>query len=27
MIGGPNRTDLRLCFTPAGTTGRECFDS
>ncbi|MFI1359590.1 helix-turn-helix domain-containing protein [Streptomyces sp. NPDC020898] len=27
MIGGPNRTDLQLCFTPAGTTGRECFDS
>ncbi|WP_329273162.1 helix-turn-helix domain-containing protein [Streptomyces sp. NBC_01451] len=26
MIGGPNRTGLRLCFTPAGTTGRECFD-
>ncbi|WP_371577960.1 helix-turn-helix domain-containing protein [Streptomyces sp. NBC_01314] len=27
MIGGPNRTDLRLCFIPAGGTDRECFDS
>ncbi|WP_217240988.1 XRE family transcriptional regulator [Streptomyces sp. AC555_RSS877] len=27
MIGGPNHTGLRLCFTPAGATGRECFDS
>ncbi|NEA64632.1 XRE family transcriptional regulator [Streptomyces sp. SID12488] len=27
MIGGSNRTGLRLCFTPAGATGRECFDS
>ena len=27
MIGGSNRTGLRLCFTPAGATGWECFDS
>ncbi|WP_329218344.1 XRE family transcriptional regulator [Streptomyces sp. NBC_01485] len=27
MIGDPNRTNLRLCFTPAGVTVRECFDS
>ncbi len=30
MIGDPDRTDLQLCFTPAGTTGttgRECFES
>ncbi|MGW4979169.1 helix-turn-helix domain-containing protein [Streptomyces mirabilis] len=27
MVGGPDRTNLRLCFIPAGGTGRECFDS
>ncbi|WP_330288859.1 helix-turn-helix domain-containing protein [Streptomyces sp. NBC_00576] len=27
MIGGPDRTGLQLCFTPAGGTDRECFDS
>ncbi|MGW7688937.1 helix-turn-helix domain-containing protein [Streptomyces asiaticus] len=27
MIDGPDHTKLRLCFTPAGGTGEECFDS
>ncbi|MEU3786354.1 helix-turn-helix domain-containing protein [Streptomyces sp900129855] len=27
MIGSPDRTGLRLCFTPAGGTGEECFGS
>ncbi|MEU6389475.1 helix-turn-helix domain-containing protein [Streptomyces sp. NPDC046939] len=27
MIGGPDRSRLRLCYTPAGGTGAECFES
>ncbi|MFB6879099.1 hypothetical protein [Streptomyces sp. NPDC056323] len=27
MIGSPDQTRLRLCFTTAGGTGEECFDS
>ncbi|MGW0729707.1 DUF2690 domain-containing protein [Streptomyces mirabilis] len=27
MVGGPDRTNLRLCFIPAGGTDRECFES
>ncbi|MFF5673666.1 helix-turn-helix domain-containing protein [Streptomyces hygroscopicus] len=26
MVGGADRTGLRLCFIPADGTGRECFD-
>ncbi|WP_413796829.1 helix-turn-helix domain-containing protein [Streptomyces iranensis] len=27
MVGSPDRTDLRLCFIPAGGAGRKCFHS